>query len=131
MLFVKLSLSGRTEAIPEFYYVLLGKDRGTKIEKKEKVWFAYWKIQRSTTSKVPPKHTTQQTFVLMKTSWRRLSSLSSEDVFKTSWSRRIYLPELYVFRRRLQQVFKTSWSRPIYSFWPYFLKRSCKRLENV
>ena len=37
MLFVKLSLSGRTEAIAEFYYVLLGKDRGPKIEKKEKM----------------------------------------------------------------------------------------------
>ena len=41
----------------------------------------------------------QQTFVLMKTSWRRLdqdeyvhlSLTSSEDVFKTSWSRPIYL----------------------------------------
>ena len=33
---------------------------------------------------------TQQTFTLMKTPWRRLSSL--EDVFKTSWSRRIYSP---------------------------------------
>ena len=31
---------------------------------------------------------TQQTFVLMKTSWRRLSSSSSEDVFKTP-SRRL------------------------------------------
>ena len=31
---------------------------------------------------------TQETFVLMKTSWRRLSSLTSEDVFKTS-SRRL------------------------------------------
>ena len=29
----------------------------------------------------------QQTFVLMKTSWRRLSSLSSEEVFKTSSKR--------------------------------------------
>ena len=44
----------------------------------------------------------QQTIVLMKTSWRRLLSLSSEDVFKTS-SRRIYSPYSYVFRRRLYQ----------------------------
>ena len=35
---------------------------------------------------------TQQTFVLMKTSWRRLSSSSSEDVLKTSWSRPICSP---------------------------------------
>ena len=46
----------------------------------------------------------QQTFVLMKTSWRRLLTLSSEDVFKTFSSRSIYLPYSYVFRRRLQDV---------------------------
>ena len=40
----------------------------------------------------PSQAKSQQTFVLMKTSWRRLSSSSSEDVFKTSWSRRIYSP---------------------------------------
>ena len=59
MLFVILWLYGSTEAMTEFYYVLLGNDRGTRIEKKEKMWFAYWKIQRSTSSNVPPKHTTQ------------------------------------------------------------------------
>ena len=42
---------------------------------------------------------TQQTFALMKTSWRRLSSLSSEDVS----IRRTYWPNSYVFRRRLDQ----------------------------
>ena len=36
--------------------------------------------------------------------WRRLTSSSSQDVFKTSWSRRTYSPYLYVFRRRLQDV---------------------------
>ena len=47
----------------------------------------------------------QQTFVLMKTSLRRLSSSSSEDVFKTSWSSE-YIPHYsYVFRRRIQDVF--------------------------
>ena len=40
----------------------------------------------------------------MKVYWRRLSSSSSEDVFKTSWSRRIYSPKSYVFRRCLQKV---------------------------
>ena len=35
--------------------------------------------------------------------WRCLASSSSEDIFKTSWSRRIYLPYSYVFR--------TSWRR--------------------
>ena len=35
----------------------------------------------------------------MKTSWRRF-----QDVFKTSWSRQIYSPNSYVFRRRLQDV---------------------------
>ena len=36
--------------------------------------------------------------------WRSLTSSSSQDVFKTSWSRRTYSPYLYVFRRRLQDV---------------------------
>ena len=40
----------------------------------------------------------------MKTSSRRFSSSYSEDVFKRSWSRRIYSPSSYVFRRRLQHV---------------------------
>ena len=43
--------------------------------------------------------------------WRRLSSSSSEDIFKMFWSRRAYWPYSYVFKtssRRLQNVFKTS-----------------------
>ena len=64
---------------------------------------------------------------VLKTSRRRLSSSSSEDVCKTSWSRRIYSPysssedvfetscqDQYIclghtFSRRLQYVFKTFW----------------------
>ena len=41
----------------------------------------------------------------------RLSLTSSEDVFKTSWSRPIYSSWLYVFKtssRRFQDVFETS-----------------------
>ena len=67
----------------------------------------------------------------MKTPWRRLSSSSSEDVFKTSWSRRICSPQPYVFRRRLQYVFKTSWSKPIYSSWLYVFKTSSRRFQDV
>ena len=60
--------------------------------------------------------TSQQTFVLMKTSSRRLnqdeyvrlSLTSSEDVFKTSWSRPIYSSWLYVFKTSCKNVFKTS-----------------------
>ena len=63
---------------------------------------------------------TQQTFVLMKTSWRRLSSLSSEDVLiKTN---------MFALALRLQ---KTSWSRPIYSSWPYVFKTFSRRLQDV
>ena len=51
--------------------------------------------------------TSQQTFVLMKTSF------------------------VFVFRRRLQDVFKTSWSRPIYSSWPYVFKTSSRCLQDV
>ena len=96
---------------------------------------------------------TQQTFVLMKTSWRRFWSSSSEDVFKTSWSRRMYSPYSYVFRRRLDQdqhillghtssrrfqdVFKTS-LRHLQDFFKMFWKRlqdvskrSPRRLQGV
>ena len=54
---------------------------------------------------------TQQKFVLMKTSWRHLSSSSSEDILKTS-SRRLdqdeYVRLGHTSSRRLQEVFKTS-----------------------
>ena len=62
--------------------------------------------------------------------WRRLSSSSSEDVFKTSWLRPIYSSWPYVFkrssRRLLQDVFKTS-SR---HFEDVF-KTSLKRLQDL
>ena len=51
-------------------------------------------------------NTTQLTSVLMKTSWRRLSSSSSEDFFKTS-SRRFGEDQIIVLVIRLQDVFKT------------------------
>ena len=50
--------------------------------------------------------------------WRRL-----EDVLKTSF--------VFVFRRHLQDVFKTSWSRPIYLFWLYAFMTSSRHLEDV
>ena len=76
----------------------------------------------------------QQTFVLMKTSSRRLDEdeyilinhTSSEDVFKTSWSRPIYLSWLYVFKtssRCFQDVFKTSCQNFFKTFW--------RRLQDV
>ena len=73
----------------------------------------------------------QQTFVLMKTSWRCLSSSSSEDVFKMSCSKRIYSPSSYVFRGRFQEVFKMSWSRPTYSSWSYVFKTSSRCFQDV
>ena len=67
-------------------------------------------------------------FVLVKTSWRRLSSLSSENVLKTLWSSRTislhcscvfktssrrldrdeYIRLIHISSRRLQDFFKTS-----------------------
>ena len=67
---------------------------------------------------------TQQTFVLMKTAWRRLSSSSSEDVFKTPWSRPIYSSCPYVFKTS-QDVFKTS-SRRLQEIF----KRSCQYVKR-
>ena len=68
---------------------------------------------------------------VLNTSWRRISSSSSEDIFKMYSSRRIYSPHSYVFRRRLQDVFETSWSRPIHSSWPYIFKTSSRRFQDV
>ena len=65
----------------------------------------------------------QQTFVLKKTSCRGLSSSSSEDVFKTSSSRRIYSPYSYVFRRSLQDVLPRRLQE--------VLKRFAKCLQDV
>ena len=65
---------------------------------------------------------------VLKTSWRRFSSSSSEDVFKTS-SRRLD-PDEYV-RLTLRHVFKTSWSRPIFSPWPYVFKTSSRCFRDV
>ena len=73
----------------------------------------------------------QQTFVLMKTSWRCLSSSSSEDVFKTS-SRRLDQDEyVRLSLTSSEDVFKTSWSRPIYSSWLYVFKTSSRRFQDV
>ena len=73
----------------------------------------------------------QQTFVLMKTSWRCLSSSSAGDIFKTS-SRRldqdeyIYLTQYIRLGHtswRLQDVFKTSSRR--------LAKTSARHLQDV
>ena len=55
-----------------------------------------------------------------------LTHTSSEDVFKTSWSRPIYFPWSYVFKtfsRRLQDVFKISSRHLALTF--------SRRLQNV
>ena len=75
----------------------------------------------------------------MKTSWRRLSSSSTKDVFKTSWSRRIYWPYSCVFRRRLQDVLiKTNVFLSVIRLQDVFktfsrrlAKTSSKRLQDV
>ena len=67
-----------------------------------------------------------QTLVLMKTSWRRLSSLSSKHVYMTS-SRRLdqdqYIRLGHTSSRRLQDVFKTSSRR--------LAKTSSRHLQDV
>ena len=71
------------------------------------------------------------TLVLMKTSWRRLWSSSSQDVFKTSWSRRIYSPYSYVFRRRLQDVFIKTNIFVLAIRLQNVLKTSSRRLQDI
>ena len=55
---------------------------------------------------------------VLKKSWRRLSSSSSEDVFKTN---------IFILLIRLR---KTSWSRPIYSSCSYVFNTSSRRLHQ-
>ena len=75
------------------------------------------------------RHISQQTFVFMETSWRRLSFSSSEDVFKT-FSRHIQ----NVFKTSCKNVFKTS-SRRLQDVLPRrrqnFFKTSSRRLAKT
>ena len=68
---------------------------------------------------------------VLKTSWRRLSSSSSEGVFKAS-SQRLDQDEYVRFSlMSWEDVFKASWSRPIYSSWLYVFKTSSRRFQDV
>ena len=72
-----------------------------------------------------------QTFVLMKTSSRRLSSSSSEDVLKTA-SRCLNQEEhIRLSHTSSEDVFKTSWSRPIYSSKPYVVRTYSRHFWDV
>ena len=79
---------------------------------------------------------------VFKTSSRRLdqdeyvclSLTSSEDVFKTSWSRPIYSSWLYVFKtssRRFQDVFKTSCKNVFKTSSRRLAKISSRRFQDV
>ena len=73
----------------------------------------------------------QQIFVLMKTSWRRLSFSSSKDVFKT-YSRLLNKDKyILINHTSSEDVFKTSWSKPIYSSCPYFFKTFSRCFQDV
>ena len=68
---------------------------------------------------------------VLKTSWRQLSSLSSEHVFKTSSSRRIYSPYSYVFRSHLQDVLKTRLGHTSSRRLQDVFKMSSRHLKDV
>ena len=67
----------------------------------------------------------------------RLNHTSSEDIFKTSWSRPKYSSWSYVFRRlakNLQDIFKTSWRRRqdvIKTYLRGLARTSSKRLAKM
>ena len=73
----------------------------------------------------------QQTFVLMKTSLRRLLSSSSEDAFKTSLRCLDQDEYIRLTHTSSEDVFKTSWSRPIYSSWLSIFKSSSRHFQEV
>ena len=90
---------------------------------------------------------TQQTFVLMKTYWRRLEDVfrlrlqkyvrlsltSSEDVFKTNtFVLAIRLQDFFkTFLRHLQDVFKTSCKNVLKTSSRHLAKTSSRRLQKV
>ena len=74
---------------------------------------------------------TRQTFILMKTSWRRLEGVFRLRLQKTS-SRRLDEDEyILINHTSSEDVFKTSWSRPIYSSCPYVFKTSSRHLAKT
>ena len=82
---------------------------------------------------LPSKHSSWWRHLedVLKTSWWRLSSSSSEDVFKTP-SRRLDQNEYgRLSLTSSEDILKTSWSRPIYSSWPYVFNTSPRRLQDV
>ena len=54
-----------------------------------------------------------------------------EDVFKTSSRRLDQDKYVRLSLTSSEDVFKTSWSRPIYSSWPYVFKTSSRCLQDV
>ena len=60
----------------------------------------------------------------------RLSLASSEDVFKTSWSRPIYSSWLYVFKTSSRRLAKTS-SKRLQDVLKNVFKTSSRRLQDV
>ena len=90
------------------------------------------------TTPLQQREITQQTFVLMKTSWRRLEDVLRLRLQKTSWSKPIYSSCPYVFKtssRRFQDVFqdviKTSRHKVLKTSRKYVLKTSWRRFEDV
>ena len=64
----------------------------------------------------------------------RLSLTSSEDVFKTSWSRPIYLSWPYVFKTSSRRLVKTSsrhFQDVVKTFWRSLQDVLQKRLQDV
>ena len=95
----------------QFHYFISSETASTQ---KSEVSLLRISLGNVNASYVTCRYPSQQTFVLMKTSWRRLSSSSSEDVLiKTN---------MFALALPLQ---KTS-SRPIYSSWIYVFKTSCQ-----
>ena len=72
--------------------------------------------------------TTHQTFVLIETSWRRFEDVFCFCLHKTS---SIRLQEEYICLTHTssEDVYKTSWSRPICSSWSYFFRMSLRRFQ--
>ena len=81
----------------------------------------------SNATSLVPIHVPQQASVFMKTSFMTsfvfVFRRCLQNVFKTSWSRRIYLPQSYVFKTTSRRLDQGGYIRLGHMFW--------RRLEDI
>ena len=95
--------------------------------------FILKKVSVCVTFLLPPgiKGLTQQTFVVMKTSLRRLEDVFRLRLQKKSSSRLDQDEYIHLTDTSSEDVFKTSWSRLTVLSWPYVFKTFSRHLQDM